>query len=186
MLLALITLPLSLACASTPMDAQRGDGSSSPQTDAGVPRGDGGGSTDAPASSGQSANALACARLKAGPFTPMTAKVMPTYRDPAPPIQHGQAYRVTLPAPPRSGNVGFKVPAAGEYVIYTSRSLPVYMFTGAGTAILAKSVAASIPECTEVKDRESFDLTTDTEAHVIRLGGDSATGVDVVISPAQP
>jgi hypothetical protein len=87
---------------------------------------------------------------------------------------------------PKNCDKAFKVPAAGEYVIFTSRSLPITVFSWDGMTVNPKSIEASIPECTEVKGRESFMLAVDTKAQVIRLGGDSAQGVDLVLIPATP
>jgi hypothetical protein len=52
--------------------------------------------------------------------------------------------------------------------------------------VTPKFIEASIPECNEVKGRESFMLAVDTKAHVICLGGDSAQGVDLALIPATP
>ena len=73
------------------------------------------------------------------------------------------------------------MPAKGEYVLYTSRPVPIGVFTWDGTQIPARTVEGGVAECNEVKGRESFDLGIDTQAHVIRLGPNSQA-VDIVIA----
>ncbi len=172
-------LPAGLACAPA---SDPGGGTDGP----GRPR-DGGGSDAASnptdAASFAAANTIACQHLKSGPFSPATGKLMFTYTDPGPAIDNSaKAFRLTLPDPPKAGHFGFKVPSAGEWVIFTSRSVAVQVYTWDGSPLQPKGVAGSVAECTEVKDRESFDLTTDTKPHVIRFGGDSPGTVDVVIT----
>jgi hypothetical protein len=159
-----------------------------PGPDSGLPRTD---AAAAPVPDGAAApdpgpaNSVACQHLRAGPYEPVTGKPTSTYSDPGPPIQNGRkAYRLTLPAPPRTGHVSFKVPAAGEYVLFTSRSVPITVFTWDGTQLNPTAVASTVPECTEVKSRESYYLATDTKPHVFRFGGDSATPVDLVLTAA--
>jgi hypothetical protein len=157
----------------------------------GPPRTDGGGTSDAAsgadAVSPALANMVGCKHLKDGPFSPVTPKTMSTYIDPGPPIDNtAKAFRLTMPAPPRTGHVSFKVPSNGDWVIFTSRSLPITVFTWDGTALTPKSVASTVPECTEVKSREVYELATDSKPHVIRFGGDSADPVDVVLSSTNP
>jgi hypothetical protein len=175
--------------AALPLAASAG-GCSPAATDPG-PRPDGGSIADgAPmmdAVSQAAVNMVGCQHLKNGPFSPVTVVSMSTYVNPGPPIDNsGKAYRLTLLAPPRTGWVSFKVPASGDWAFFTSRPVPIQMFTWDGLMIAPKDVASSVPECTEVKSRETFPLVTDTKPHVIKLGGDSATGVDVVVTSAGP
>ncbi len=175
--------PLLFALACSPTAPPAGPGGPG-KTDGGS-RADGAAGTDGGGGQpGASANALACQKLKGAPSSMITSKATYTYNDPGPPIMMtGQSYRVTLPPPPNPGHVTFKVPANGDYVIFTSRSVPITVLTWDGTMIPAKAVEGGVPECTEVKGRETFELTTDSKAHVIRLGGgDSAQTVDVMLA----
>jgi hypothetical protein len=149
--------------------------------------GAGGGAGSGGMSGGQTANGQACQLLKAGPFTPVTGKVMYTFTDQPPPVLNDRkAYRITLPAPSRVGHVSFKVPAPGEYVVFTSRALPVSVYTWDGVIINSKTVAGSVSECGEVKGRESFDLLVDTKSHILRFGPGSDGTVDLVLTTATP
>jgi hypothetical protein len=131
------------------------------------------------------ANRQACQRLKGGPFATVTGLPTYTFSDPGPPVQNdGKAYRVSLPPSPKVGHVSFKVPAAGEYVFFANRGVPIAVFTWDGTIIGAKTVTDSVSDCTEVKARESFELSTDSRAHVIRLGPDATGSVDLVVTAA--
>jgi hypothetical protein len=172
----LVLIPLTaLACtpqATGPMNAGP-DGSGGPVDGSGQ-TGDGGAQA--------SANSVGCQGLRSGPFMPVAGIPMYTYTNLGPPLEHRQTYRVTLPEPPKHGHVSFKVPAGGEYVIFTSRALPITVFTWDGVAVMPQSVASSVPDCTEVKSRESYVFAVDTKAHVIRLGGDSAAVVDVLVT----
>jgi hypothetical protein len=143
--------------------------------------GDGGGT------GGASADGQACRLLKSGPFAPVMGQPTYTFSTPAPPVQNdAKAYRISLPSPSRVGHVSFKVPAAGEWVLYTSRSLSITVFTWDGSMIATKTVADHVADCTEVKGRESFDLMIDSRAHVIRFGPDSGDSVDLVVTAASP
>jgi hypothetical protein len=145
-----------------------------------------GGAGGSPAG-GLSANALACQAFKSGPFAPVTGRANYTFSDPGPPVQNDRkAYRVSLPSPSNVGHVSFKVPAAGEYVIFASKPLPIALYTWDGTIISPKTVTDTVSECAEVKARQSFDLGIDTKAHVIRLGPDSGGTVDLLLSAAAP
>jgi hypothetical protein len=138
-------------------------------------------------SGGSAANAQACQALKGGPFVAVTGKPNYTFSDPGPAVQNDRkAYRVALPSPANVGHVSFKVPAAGEWVVFTSRATPIGVFTWDGTIINPVTVTTGIAECGEVKARESFTLTTDTRAHAIRLGPDSGGTVDLFVSAAAP
>jgi hypothetical protein len=166
---------MALACSPVPPAGPPG-----PNNSDGGARADGGSRTDGPPAG--SGNSIACQRLKAGSFSPVTADPTWTYNDPPPAIQNmDQGYRITLPAPPKSGHIAFKVPATGEYALYTSRPVPIAVFAWDGTAVPARTIEGSITECTEVKGRETFDLRTDSQSHVIRLGPDSQA-VDIVIA----
>lgn len=146
-----------------------------------------GGTTPAGQTTESSANAQACQAFKSGPFPAVTSR--PTYRftDPPPPVQNDRkAYRVSLPPPSNVGHVSFKVPAAGEYVVFTNRTSGIVLFTWDGTLVNAKTVAGTISECAEVKTRQSFDLLTDTASHVIKLGPEPGGPVDLLVSPAIP
>jgi hypothetical protein len=136
-----------------------------------------------------SANSQACQSLRSGSFMAVTgvSRSMYSYSNPGPLIQNiRQAYRVTLPSAAEEGNVTFKVPQAGEYVIFASRPLPITVFTLGGSMIAPTDTSSSVPECPEVKSRESFNLIPDPDEperdHRIRLGPDSTAGVDVVIT----
>jgi hypothetical protein len=171
--------PLPLALALALLWSGCSGGSAGPGGGAG---GDGGGG-----SGGASADGQACRLLKGGPFTPVMGQPTYTFSTPAPPVQNdAKAYRISLPSPSRVGHVSFKVPAAGEWVLYTSRALSITVFTWDGTMVPSKTVADHVGDCTEVKGRESFDLMVDSRAHVIRFGPDSGDSVDLVVSAAAP
>ena len=90
------------------------------------------------------------------------------------------------PRPPKAGHFGFKVPSAGEWVIFTSRSVAVKVFTWDGIPLEPKGVAGSVPECTEVKRPRVLrpDHRHETPRHPLRRR--LRTTVDVVISPPRP
>jgi hypothetical protein len=135
----------------------------------------------------ETANSQACQLLKAGPFTPVTGPPTYQFSNPGPAVSNDKkAYRVSLSPPSRTGHFSFKTPAAGEYVIFTSRAVPIAVFTWDGVIVDVKSTASSVPECSEVKNRESFALVTDSKPHVIRVGPDSGGAVDLVITSATP
>jgi hypothetical protein len=147
-----------------------------------------GGSTPSGGPTTQSStNAQACQALRSGPFSAVMGRATYTFRDPPPPIPDaGKTYRVSLPTPSNVGHVSFKVPVSGEFVVFTNRTSGIALFTWDGTLINAKTVAGSVSECAEVKTRQSFDLVTDTAAHIIKLGPESGGPVDLLVSPAIP
>jgi hypothetical protein len=172
--------PLLFALACSPTAPAPAPGSS--RTDGGS-RPDGAAGTDGGGQPPASANLLACQKLKGAPSSQITGNPIYDYNKPGPPIMMtGQSYRVNLPPPPAAGHVTFKVPASGDYVIFTSRAVPITVFTPDGIKLSAKDVEGSISECTEVKGREIYELQTDKEAHVIRLSGDASQTVDVMIA----
>jgi hypothetical protein len=149
----------------------------------GGPSGGAGGTGGGDGGGAQSANAQACQALRSGPFAPVTGRATYTFSDPGPAVSNDRkAYRVTLPSPSNVGHVSFKVPAAAEYVVFASRPLPIAVFTWDGTILNPKTLASSVSECAEVKTRLSFDLMTDTRAHVIKLGPDSGGAVDLALA----
>jgi hypothetical protein len=147
----------------------------------------GGGTPSGGQTTQSSTNAQACQALKSGSLSAVMSRATYTFRDPPPPIENaGKAYRVSLPAPSNVGHVGFKVPVSGEYVVFTNRTSGVALFTWDGTLLDAKTVAGSVSECADVKTRQSFDLMTDTAAHIIKLGPEAGGPVDLLVSPAIP
>jgi hypothetical protein len=145
----------------------------------------GGGGGDGGAAS--SANSQACQLFKGGQVTAVTGETVYTFKTPVPPVLNDRkVYRVTLPGPSQMGYVGFKVPANGEYVVFTNRMIPVTLYTWDGTMLASKTIAGSVSECQEVKNRESFDLLVDSKPHVIKFGPGSEGTVDLVLTTASP
>lgn len=132
---------------------------------------------------GGTANEQACARLKNGSFMAVSAPA--TYTDQAPKVKaDDRAYRLALQTTPtlQRGHVGFDARAAGDYVIFTSKTVPVVVFTYDGTLIPPTSSVSAISECGEVKGRDAFRLDK-VETYVLRLGPEASGTVDVVIEP---
>jgi hypothetical protein len=174
--LALLAPLVPLGCAGGSTD-KGGNGGSG---------GGGGGGTGATPSGG-TANSQACQLLKGGPVTAVTGKTMYTFSTQVPAVLNDRkVYRVTLPAPAQVGYVGFKVPANGEYVVFTNRTIPMTLYTWDGTMLASKTIAGGVGECQEVKNRESFDLVVDSKAHVIKFGPATEGTVDLVLTAASP
>jgi hypothetical protein len=174
--LALLTPLFPLGCAGGATDSKGGNTGGS---------GGAGGSGGTPSAS--SANSQACQLLKGGPVTTVTGTTLYTFKTEVPAVLNDRkVYRVTLPAPSQVGHVGFKVPANGEYVIFTNRTTPLTVYTWDGTILASKTIAGSVSECPEVKSRESFDLVVDTKPHVIKFGPGSDGTVDLVLTAASP
>jgi hypothetical protein len=173
--LALLAPLVPLGCAGGSMDKGGNTGGS----------GGAGGSGATP--SAGSANSQACQLLKGSAVTPVTGKTMYTFSTQVPAVLNDRkVYRVTLPAPAQVGYVGFKVPANGEYVVFTNRTIPMTLYTWDGTMLASKTIAGSVSECQEVKNRESFDLAVDSKAHVIKFGPATEGTVDLVLTAASP
>src|SRR5256885_4354461 len=134
----------------------------------------------------QMINDRACQLLKMGPFAPVMGQADFSYQ--SPPINtDAQAYRVQIPR--SQAHVSFIAPAAGEYVFYTAPALPITVFSLDGSLIDVKSLVNIIPECAEVKLRQSFVLKK--EPYIVRFGvngGPTVVGgsVTVVVVAAPP
>jgi hypothetical protein len=123
----------------------------------------------------------ACHYLKNGPFP--TVSAVKDFSVSAPKVMtDGKAYRVALQKTPTvaPGHVSLPVTAPGEYVFFTSTSLPVVVFDSVGMEIPAKSTTSAITDCTQVKGRHAYDMTL-TESYIVRLGPEPAGTVDVVV-----
>ena len=128
-------------------------------------------------------NTRACQYFKMGPYVPVTGVANFSYTAPAI-TSAAQASRVQVPRQGSYAYVSFTPPAAGEYVIFVSAQPPITVYSLEGMILPDKSLATAIPECTEVKIRQSFYLQA--QAHVIRLGQYTVPTVDVVVLPAPP
>jgi hypothetical protein len=182
-LIALLAPVAWLGCAGGTTPGPGGSGGSS--AGAGGAGGGGAGGTGGAVSG---ANAQACQALKSGPFSAVVARAVYRFTDPALPavLNDKKAYRVSLPTPSNVGHVGFKVPAAGEYVVFTNKPSEVAVYDWAGTLLAPTTIASSVSECAEVKTRRTYTLAVDTSAHVIKLGPETAGPIDLALTAATP
>jgi hypothetical protein len=127
-------------------------------------------------------NNKACEYLKMGPYAMVTPQGQYSYS--APPIATDPtAFRVPIVGR-QYGHVTFNPTAAGNFLFFTSVSVPITIFSLAGEVIDPKALETRIPECMEVKARHTYPLKK--ESFVIRFGPANIPSVDVVVATGLP
>jgi hypothetical protein len=108
-------------------------------------------------------NAEACEHMEMGPETGVPAAATASASAPKIDSNH-RRYDVTTMAVSggKGGYVTFAPTAAADYIFFTSEPVTLSVKSAAGADVAAKSTAASIPECTDVKGRSVYPLQVGT------------------------
>jgi hypothetical protein len=122
----------------------------------------------------------ACEHMKDGPPAAVTAAAAFATTAPAVNNDH-KRYDLTLAdgVGGKAGFVTFAVPAAGEYILYTSAAVKVAVKSAAMADVTAESTTNTFAGCPEVKGRHVYDLTVGT--FVIGIGPETSDKVSLVL-----
>jgi hypothetical protein len=129
---------------------------------------------------GEDPDAEACEHMKEGPMALVTAAAAFSATAPAVKNDH-QRYDLTLAdgVGGKAGFVTFAVPAAGDYIVYTSAAVKVAVKSAAMADVTAESTTNSFAGCPEVKGRHVYELAVGT--YVIGIGPETSDKVSLVL-----